>query len=215
MAAISLCMIGQDEAGCVLKNLLTCLPYVSEVIFIDGGSKDNTIALIRAAETTWAPVKIFEIPFEQHFAKQKNEAVKRATGDYILFKDCDEIFELDALANLQRLTKYEPYIEYDAFAFRRKTYVDGLLMNLGEDDSQIRFWPNGKGIHFEGRLHEGVTGYDNLMFLNVWIIHDKTAQMQQKDNELYWDMGQPPPEGWKKEGGVWLYESREANNDTG
>ena len=70
-------------------------------------------------------------------------------------------------------------------------------MNLFDHDYQIRFWKNGSGIHYDGKIHEGVTGFDNSLMLNVWIIHSKTGEMQQKDNELYWRMGQQMPPHWR------------------
>jgi hypothetical protein len=132
-----------------------------------------------------------------------------------LFKDCDETYELDVLENLQRLTLCEPYIQYDAFAFPRKTYVDGLLVNLGDYDYQIRYWRNHIGIKYNGEIHEGVTGFedDKMLKVNGWIIHKKTSEMQQKDNELYWDMGQQTPPGWRKINGVWTFDQDLAIKD--
>jgi glycosyltransferase involved in cell wall biosynthesis len=197
-------MITQDEEDCIAKNLESCIDYVDEIIILDGGSIDRT----KEIATSIPKVKLYEFPFDQHFGNQKNRCQEKATCEWILWKDSDETLEFDALNNLQRLTMYEPYIQFDAFAFARKTFVDGLLMNLFEHDYQVRFWENGKGIHYEGHIHEGVTGYDDLLMLNVWIIHNKTGAMQQKDNELYWSMGQLPPPGWTKESGHWSYDAQ-------
>lgn len=207
MATISLCMISLDEEHCIGKGIENCLEYVDEIVILDGFSADRTqeIAL------SYPKVKWYEMEWNNDFGGTKNLCMEKATCEWVLWKDCDETFEPDVLNNLQRLTLFEPYIQYDAFAFARKTYVDGLLVNLADHDYQVRYWKLGKDIHYEGKLHEGVTGFENMMKLNVWIIHDKTTQMQQEDNERYWDMGQTPPAGWVKIKGKWTYSTAYVN----
>lgn len=200
MPKISLCMIAQDEEGCIAVGLENCQNYVDEIIILDGGSVDNTIEIARS----YPKVMVYEHPFENHFARQKNRCMEYVTGEWLLWKDCDELYEDDALVNLQRLISTYP--EFDAFAFARKNYLGGGLVNLTGHDYQTRFWKHGKGIHYEPEkhIHEGVIGFDNLMFLNMWIIHSKTYDMQMVDNRLYWDLGQEPPPGWTKQDGIWM-----------
>ena len=203
MATISLCMIVQDEEHCLAKGIENCQDYVDEIVILDGGSVDRTMDIAKS----YPKVRLYQFPFDRHFANQKNRCQELAQMEWILWKDSDETLEPDTLENLQRLTMYQPYMQYDAFAFARKTYVDGLLVNLMGHDYQVRFWKNGKGIHYDGEIHEGVTGFENMLKLNVWIIHEKTGEMQQKDNELYWDMGQAPPPGWENINSKWIYDS--------
>ena len=196
-------MIVKDEEK-ILKGFLRAIKgLVDEIIIIDTGSLDKT----KEIALSYPQIQWYEFPFDNHFANQKNRCLEKASCDWILFKDADEIFEQDLLDNLQRLTLYEPYIQYDAFAFARKTFIDGCLNNLADHDYQVRFWKNHKGIHYEGHIHEGVTGFENMLKLNVWIIHQKTSQMQQEDNERYWGMGQAPPAGWENITGKWVYDS--------
>ena len=204
MSTISLCMIAQDEEHCLAKGIENCQDYVDEIVILDGGSVDCTMDIAKS----FPKVRLYQFPFDRHFANQKNRCQEKATCDWILWKDADETFELDVLENLQRLTLYKPYCDYDVFAFPRKTYLNDLLINLSELDFQIRFWKNNMGIHYVYRIHEQIQGYDAAKKLNInaWIRHHKTPQMQQQDNELYWEMGQPVPPGWVKRNGTWEYD---------
>ena len=178
-------MIGQDESHCVYNKLLGCLPYVDELIFVDGGSIDNTVALVGSIPKS----RVYHVPFPDHFAQQRNECLKHATKDWILIKDCDELFDFDLLYNLQSYTQ----MGGDAVAFPRKTYIDGSLYNFDAQehfDRTIRFWENHKGIHFENKLHECVVGFETMKTANAWLIHPKTNAEQQKDNQKYHAMGQ-------------------------
>lgn len=213
MATISLCMIGKNEAHRVVQDLEPHLPYVDEVVFIDDGSTDETPNLVAALPK----VKVYSHPCDETDAsKLLNQAFSYAQGDYILWKDCDEVFELDALEALQRVTTGF-YAKYDGFIFSRKTYINGWLVNLDNldfpnFDGQLRYFKNHCGLHYVGRLHPTLVDSsgnplwrdtERVLHLNAYIIHRKTSEEQQFDNERYWDMGQLPAPGWEKVDGVW------------
>lgn len=207
MATISLCMIAQDEEICIAAGIESCQPYVNEIIILDGGSVDAT----KEIALSYSKVKFYEFPFDRHFGNQRNRCLAKAKCEWILFKDCDEIFEYDLLISLQRLAEEERFSAFNVFAFGTKTYMDGELINIEEPDYHIRYWKNGQSIHYEGALHEQVVGFeqDKLLNCNLLIIHQKTKAMQLKDNQLYWDMGQKPDPGWIKKEGKWLKDDLE------
>ena len=193
---LSACMIVQDEEECVARALDSLHEKADEIVVIDGGSKDATIEICKG----YKGLRVFEIPFTRDFSKQKNHAIERASGDWILWLDADEYYDRYTMEALPRLMESE---EYDAYAFSRKTFVDDYLVNLFDPDWQIRLFRS--YCRFSGHLHEGVTGFNNRKDCNLDIKHYKKAEWQQKDNELYWDMGQEPPDGWVKVDGRWVW----------
>jgi glycosyltransferase involved in cell wall biosynthesis len=82
---LSFCAIVKNEA----KNLGRCLasvkPYVDELIVVDTGSTDNTIAI---AQRYGAKIGHFE--WCNDFAAARNYANSLVTGDWILTLDADE-----------------------------------------------------------------------------------------------------------------------------
>jgi len=198
---LSGCMIVQDEEECIARAIENVIPAVDELVVLDGGSLDRTVDIAGAHPK----VRLFTHHFDpiagDSFADQRNRCASYAQGDWILFIDADEFFPDYVLATLPRLI-FDP--ENDAYAFIRKTFIDGNLMNPFNLDYQIRLYK--RWCKYEGKMHEGVTGHSRLRFCNLEIMHYKTTAWQQKDNERCWDMGQAPPEGWIKIDSTWVWQ---------
>lgn len=198
---LSACMIVQDEEECIARSIENVMSTVDEVVILDGGSSDRTTQIAQS----YPKVRLFSEPFDpvggDSFADQRNKCRDRAEGGWIVFIDADEVYPRYVLQAFPQLMANE---EHDAYAFIRKTFIDGVLMNVFNLDYQIRFFK--RYCKYEGQYHEGVTGYSNLRFCNLEIMHYKTAAWQQKDNERCWDMGQVPPEGWFKVNGAWIWD---------
>ncbi len=82
-ATISACIIACDEAE-RLPDCLASVAFCDEVVVVDSGSRDATVALARAAGAT-----VVEQPW-LGFAGQRNVALDHAHGDWILEIDADE-----------------------------------------------------------------------------------------------------------------------------
>ncbi len=185
---LSCCMIVQDEEQCIHRALNSVHDYVDEIIVVDGGSRDKTMEMARSYEK----VKLFERPFPHDFANQRNYAIEQASGEWIFTLDADEECSPLVCNQFQHLIN----LDYDAYAFTRMTFIDGILANCFDDDLTYRLFRN--YCRYEGYVSEGITGFKNAKRVNLHIIHTKTAAWQQKDNETYWDMGLQPPPGWEK-----------------
>ncbi len=99
MASISLCMIVRDEEAVLGWCLESVAPAVDEIIVVDTGSIDGTKA-VAAAYTD----RIFDFAWVDDFAAARNASFAKATGDYILWLDADDVLlpeDLDALLCLK------------------------------------------------------------------------------------------------------------------
>lgn len=199
---LSGCMIVQDEEQCLARALNSLHPFVDEIVIVDGGSVDSTVQIAESYEK----VKMFHIPFERNFALQKNNALERASGEWLFLLDADEYLERYVGQSLTRLISGE-YGDYDAYAFNRQTFVDKWFVNPSDPDWQIRLYRN--HVRYVHEIHESPEGFKQLQLCNLSIKHYKTNAMQQKDNELYWDMGQETPPGWAKINGTWTFTAPE------
>lgn len=101
-------VIGKNEADRYLKEVLDHMSkYVDEIIFLDNGSTDNTINLVKSYPKV---VKIIEDdrPFhkqEPELRKKMLDAVAERNPDWVIAIDCDEILEEKAITKLKDLMK--------------------------------------------------------------------------------------------------------------
>jgi tetratricopeptide (TPR) repeat protein len=85
MGKISLCVIAKDEEQLLPGLLASVQGSVDEIILVDTGSQDRTVQI-----ATQAGARVFHHVWQDDFAVARNQAVKEATGDWILVLDCDE-----------------------------------------------------------------------------------------------------------------------------
>ncbi len=85
MARLSLCMIVKDEAEMLPECLASVQGVVDEIVIVDTGSTDDTVAIAHAAGA-----KVVHEPWQNDFARARNAALAHATGDYVLQLDADE-----------------------------------------------------------------------------------------------------------------------------
>ena len=82
---ISACMMVRDEEKLLPQCLKSIKDHVDEIIVVDTGSRDNTIAI---AESFGASV--YHHPWEAHFSKHRNQSLEYACGSWLFIIDADE-----------------------------------------------------------------------------------------------------------------------------
>lgn len=82
---LSLCMIVKNEAANLPRCLTSVQGIVDEMIVLDTGSTDDTVAI---AQDLGASVHSFS--WNQNFAAARNASLQYATGDWVLVLDADE-----------------------------------------------------------------------------------------------------------------------------
>ncbi|OPF81395.1 hypothetical protein VT50_0210005 [Streptomyces antioxidans] len=85
MTALSLCLIVKDEQDYLERCVESARAAVDEVVIVDTGSSDATPQIARSLADLYA-----EFPFQGDFSQARNEALRRASGDWVLFLDADE-----------------------------------------------------------------------------------------------------------------------------
>ena len=98
--AISLCMIVKNEE----KNLPGCLEsvkgLVDEIVVVDTGSTDRTVDVAQSYGA-----RVYHFAWTGDFAAARNESLRHATGDWILYLDADERLEPESCAEIRRLVQ--------------------------------------------------------------------------------------------------------------
>jgi glycosyltransferase involved in cell wall biosynthesis len=137
--SLSVCMIVKNEERNLPRVLESIKGLADEIVVVDTGSEDSTV---RIAEEFGA--RVFHFPWCDDFSAARNESLKHAKKDFILWLDGDDELkrsEHDKIrGHLQRHPGSGVYL---------RTYIEGEGQAL-----QLRIFPNHRGIRFEGRIHE-------------------------------------------------------------
>jgi len=95
---LSLSMIVRDEATRIEACLQSVQDFVDEMVVVDTGSTDETVAL---AQACGARVEHLEWPGD--FAPARNAALEHVKGDWVLVLDADEQLRTEAIPKLKAL----------------------------------------------------------------------------------------------------------------
>lgn len=145
---VSCCIICRNDGDALAKTLKSVQPFVDEfVIAIDGEMKGgNAYAIARKYNAT-----IFngKSPLQIGFDEARNETLKHATKEWILWLDDDEDFKWP-----HRIKKYLRPNQYDSYALHHLHFTVDPSPVLMKDDLPARMFRNRKGIQFFGVVHE-------------------------------------------------------------
>jgi tetratricopeptide (TPR) repeat protein len=89
-------MIVRDEAETLAACLASVRDVVDEMVVVDTGSQDDTVAIARAAGAV-----VHHLPWPGDFAAARNAALGWVTGDWVLVLDADERLRPEAIAPLR------------------------------------------------------------------------------------------------------------------
>ncbi|RIE03205.1 glycosyltransferase [Cohnella faecalis] len=141
-------MIVRDEEKWIGRCLASVKDAVDEMIVVDTGSTDRTADICRSFGASVHP-----FPWNGSFADARNESLKHATGDWILWLDADE--EADALsaARLRDVLEWQE----DSLGFVQLVNYYGASppeSNRSFLLAHHRLFRNGIGFRFGNTIHE-------------------------------------------------------------
>ncbi|MGB8887939.1 MAG: glycosyltransferase family 2 protein [Candidatus Korobacteraceae bacterium] len=147
--SLSIVIITKNEEANLTRTLQS-VTWADEIVIVDSGSTDRTCEI---AESFHA--KFFVEPWKG-FAAQKNSALQKATGDWILSLDADEEVEPALADEIRQTLAANPSV--DGFWIPRKNFFLGRWIRHGGfyPDPKLRLFRRGAG-KFEDRLvHEDI-----------------------------------------------------------
>lgn len=89
---LSLCINTFNEEKNIHIPLDSAVDFVDEVIIVDGSSKDKTVEI---AKSYGSKVKVFVVDNPRNFLTNKQRAIEKASGEWILQLDADEALSED------------------------------------------------------------------------------------------------------------------------
>lgn len=143
---ISACYIVKNEAENLAKSIKSLKNQVNEIVVVDTGSTDNTIAVARKLGAN-----VYSFPWQDDFSKARNFALSKAKGDWLILLDADEYFTAKTAGNIRQV-------------IRQAKQIDGILVQLVNFDvnkakvqnyfNALRIVRKQAGLHYEGMIHE-------------------------------------------------------------
>ena len=132
-----------EEAN--LARTLTSVTWADEIIIVDSGSTDRTRDVAESFRAT------FYVEPWSGFASQKNSALAKANGDWILSLDADEEVEPTLAEEIRTVLAANPSVA--GFRIPRKNFFLGRWIKHGGfyPDPKLRLFRRGKGT-FVNRL---------------------------------------------------------------
>ena len=125
MATVSLCMIVKNEEDVLARCLESAADLVDEIVIVDTGSTDRTREI--AARFT---EHVCDLPWRDDFSEARNAAFDRASMDYCLWLDADDVL-----------------LEPDREAFRKLKETLDPSVDVVMAPYHVGFDENGRVVH--------------------------------------------------------------------
>lgn len=150
---------------------LDSLPKNAEIIVVDSGSTDRTVAL---AQERGARV---EFRAFTNYAEQKNAAIALATRPWILSLDADETLTPDLRQAIARVTQTSDQ-GLAGYRLSRKLVFMGRKLRFGKSsDHPLRLFKRGQG-QFRSAIHESLDlGSASVGLLPGELLHHSYADL--------------------------------------
>ena len=177
---LSVCIITKDEAA-RLPACLASVDFADEILVVDCGSEDETVAVAEAAgarviHQDWLG-----------YGPQKQFAVERASHDWVLCLDADERVSEPLKTNLLAALRQIEHGGTAGFAFPRRNRFLGRYLAHGEGypDWSLRLFDRRRGRWSADPVHEGVRLNGPCKRLSGDLLHESQESLErylQKQN---------------------------------
>ena len=148
MVRISACLIVKNESLLLSRCLESLCSFVDEIIVVDTGSTDNTIEI---AHSHGAQVKYFT--WIDDFSAARNESLRHARGDWILYIDADEVIDSGNAGKIRR-----EITQKDIMGATVRQCIPQQAENIVTAFyiEYCRLFRHHPAIRFEGAIHEQI-----------------------------------------------------------
>ncbi|NOY61655.1 MAG: glycosyltransferase [Gammaproteobacteria bacterium] len=119
---------------CIASVLEQSLPP-QEIIVVDDGSDDDTVARIRSFGT---PVQLIRSERNHGVSHARNRGIAQACGDWLAFLDSDDTWQPDKLANQWHFLCRYPF--YEIIQSEEIWVRDGVRVNAPKRNKKLQGW---------------------------------------------------------------------------
>jgi glycosyltransferase involved in cell wall biosynthesis len=161
---LSACIICRNEESNI-RRCLESTTWIDEIIVVDAMSQDKTVEISKEYTD-----KVY-LRAWPGYVDQKNFAVSKANGSWILSLDADE--EITANLRNEILSEIKKENAKDGYRIPRRSFYQGRWINHSGyyPDRQLRLFRREKGHWVGGRVHERVAIQGRIGDLKEDLLH--------------------------------------------
>ena len=165
--SVSLCMIVRDEEEVIGRCLDSVQGLFDEIIIVDTGSVDHTKEIVSKYTD-----HVYDFKWIYDFSAARNYSFSKATSDYIMWLDADDvIYPEDALKLKELFQNIDPDIEFYRMVY---SYIQDQYDQATISQSRARLIRNNHKDRWVGRIHEVIPVTSYAPSLDIVIHHKKT-----------------------------------------
>ncbi len=175
---ISLCMIVRDEEKTIARCLDGIEEIVDEIVVVDTGSVDRTKEIVEK----YTP-NIYDFQWIDDFSAASKFAVSKATQQYILWLDADDVLLEDAQEALKQL-KGQLDSNVDAVSMPYHLVMDSNGKPL-YCTRRYRLVKREKQFQWFGKVHEYLAVSGEIFNSNIAITHKKEKEVTDRNLKIF------------------------------
>ena len=166
MITISLCMIVKNEEDTLARCIRSVKDIADEIIIVDTGSTDKTRQIASGLTD-----HVYDFEWIDDFSAARNFAYSKATKEYILILDADDVVLAEDRKKFKKLKKtLDPSVD-----------VVMMKYNVGFDDKgnvnlsyyRERLSKRSRGFRWVEPVHEHLAYSGNVIYSDICITHKK------------------------------------------
>ncbi|MGL5711462.1 MAG: tetratricopeptide repeat-containing glycosyltransferase family 2 protein [Paraclostridium sp.] len=175
---ISLCMIVKNEEDVIARCINSIKDAIDEIIIVDTGSNDNTIELALSLGA-----KVYNYKWNDDFGAARNYAFSKATMEYIMWLDADDIIKEKDLKRILNLKKnFDTDIESVNMRYVVSIDKDG---NESYVVKRNRIVKREIGFRWIGFIHEFLAVSNKVLYTDIQIFHQKEKEKTDRNIRIY------------------------------
>jgi len=162
LLSVAIVTLNEEET---LARTLASVAWVEEIIVVDSGSTDRTAEIARSFGA-----RVIEREWPG-FAAQKNFAIERCTGSWVLSLDADEELTSELQQEIKTLLAANPPL--DAYYLKRRNYFLGRWIKHGGfyPDAKLRLFRRNAARFADRAVHETIAFGGKTGTLHFDLLH--------------------------------------------
>lgn len=178
MFTISLCMIVKNEEKTLNRCLTSIMEACDEIIIVDTGSTDKTKEIAQKFTS-----KIYDFKWIDDFSKARNFSFSKATKDYILWLDADDVVSKENLKKIIELKNSNEESNVDIFMFKYNIQFD-QNNNPTFSYYRERLLRRLNNYLWLDPVHECIQISGNIKYLDIAVEHRKELNQAYSNRNL-------------------------------